>query len=268
MTIRAITNEKSFLVAPGYPHEILAPLLVEVGAELNRTRGTGAPIIISTKVSEPTEGSFDDDHLGLKDFKAAEKNGSWTFLQPADSKIAIHDQGNSKAYRVSPMGIRKGSKGLLGFSIAWNLFTLVFTIVFISICLAGDLFQGWNLVGSLLFALFACLFWLVGIGSLVSAINAGRRTAMLGIADGQLFVERKSIFGTKWLELPIGKIKKIGVGPSGTEINNVPVLELQIRDSAGHKHGLLSQLANDDLFWLAQELSKSLDAAKHQAVSD
>jgi hypothetical protein len=263
MTIRAVTDGNPFLVAPGYRYEVLSPLISEIGAELNRRRGADTPIVISMEVSEPVAGLVENDALVQQGLQT-NKMGDAAFLeQPANSKIEIHDRGGNKAYQVPPVGIRKGSKGLLGFSIAWNLFILVFTVVMIVIFLVDDLPEGFGWLGFSLFASVAAVFWLVGILSLVSAINAGRRSAMLGIADGQLFVERKSIFGTKWLELPIDKVKKIGVGPSGTEINNVPVLELQIRDTDSHNHGLLSQLANDDLYWLAQELRQSLESANH-----
>ena len=264
MTIRATTNSKPFLVAPGYRHEILSPLLTEIGDELNRHRG-GSPIEILPGVSESTlmdsPNQYDLSVSGIQQ----EQEGKVTLRQqPADSSIEIHDTGENKAYRVLPMGIKKGSKGLLGFSIFWNLFMLVFTVIFIVIHKMGELPKELTALGASIVGLFFLVFWMVGILSLVSTINAGRRTAMLGIADGQLFVERKSIFGTKWIEVPIDNVRKINVGPSGTEINNVPVLELQIHESEGCKHGLLSQLANDDLYWLAQELTAAIESASHR----
>ena len=74
----------------------------------------------------------------------------------------------------------------------------------------------------------------------------------------QLAIERKSIFGTKWIEMPVADVAEIAKRPSGMEINNVPVMQLMIRESGGKKHGLLSQLTDAELDWLADELNRAI----------
>ena len=51
---------------------------------------------------------------------------------------------------------------------------------------------------------------------------------------------------------------RIEVGPSGTEVNDVPINELQIHLISGKKRGLLSQRRDEELRWIAAELRKAL----------
>ncbi len=260
MTIRAEAEIKRFLIAPGYHHQILVPLIRELGDELNRLRAGADPIEVSEQISVAKKHWNEPENGTLKGSAAGSAAVDQVFQRPSNSKIEVYDYGGTDAYKIPPMGIWKGSKGLLGFSIAWNGFMVIFTTVFAVITIVGDPDNAIGWLGFSIFLLVSSLFWLIGIGTLISAINAGRRSAMLGVAEGQLFVERKSIFGTNWLEWPVTEVEKVVVGPSGTEINNIPVLELKIHDTHGKQHGMLSQIPNDDLNWIAQELGRSLQS--------
>ncbi len=258
LTISAsLGSDKSFLVAPGYPQEILQQVIADVGTQINRQRSPTNQVTVSTEPHIRAEEIDGSDIAGRISNKAQFET---EYAQPADSKISVYDYGGTDAFQVPPMGIWKGSKGLLGFALFWNGFMVVFTTV-LAIITFSDTPQGNAVIQGtqLLFAIaFLALFWTIGIGSLIAAINAGKRSAMIGVADGQLFVERKSMFGTQWLEIPVDQVELIQVGPSGTEINGVPIMELQIQQKNGKDHGLLSQLSNDDLLWIAQELRGSL----------
>ncbi len=269
VTIRAYTAQgssaqRSFLVAPGYEKDLIQPMLVEVSEAIDYRRRMSvagiAPIEISTEVAEPPENlasklARESSGLGNQD---GELPVDVVYQRPVDSDIEVYDYAGTEAFKVPPMGIWKGSKGMLGFSIAWNLFISVFTgfAAFAAFSDGPPNQLGWLAV--LGGCIFLSIFWAVGIGTAIATINAGRRSAMLGVADGQLFIERKGAFGTKWVELPVDEVEKVVVGPSGTSVNNVPIMELQIHKKNGRKHSLLSQLSNDDLSWIAQELRKSL----------
>jgi hypothetical protein len=264
LAIRAKTTQGNFLVSPGYQEDLILPLVVEVGEAIDECRRRIFTDISSVEVS--TEVVAPPENLASK--LARESSGLTNavselpvdviYERPTDSVIEVYDYAGSDAYKVPPLGILKASKGMLGFSIVWNVFITVFSViagfaVFVS-GMPNEL--GW--LGVLGGCAFLSIFWAVGIGTALATINSGRRSAMIGVADGQLFVERKGIFGTKWVEVPLDEVEKVAVGPSGTTVNNVPIMELQISRKNGRKFGMLSQLSNEDLAWVAQELRKSL----------
>jgi hypothetical protein len=264
LTISASSADaKSFLVAPGYPLAILERVIADVGTQINRQRSPTHQVTVSTEPHIRAEITDESDAGGI----SREIQYETEHFQPPDSKIIVYDHAGTDAFQVPPMGIWKGSKGLLGFALFWNGFMVVFTTVMIVIAFSDNP-QGNALIKGteLLFAIaFLVLFWTIGIVSLIAAINAGKRSAMIGIADGHLFIERKSMFGTKWVEIPVDQVELIEVRPSGTEINSIPILELQIHNKNGKDHGLLSQLSNDDLLWIAQELRSSLPGLQQAA---
>ena len=73
-----------------------------------------------------------------------------------------------------------------------------------------------------------------------------------------LFVSHHSIFRKQVQQWTVDQLETIGVGPSGVEINDRPVMELQIQPKAGGKYGLLSERTDDELVWIAAELNQSL----------
>jgi hypothetical protein len=102
--------------------------------------------------------------------------------------------------------------------------------------------------------LFVALFWLIGIGLLLGGINMGRRQAGLAVAGGTLMILQTGLFGKKHREWPLSDLSSIRVGPSGMEVNDVPVLQLQIHDADGKQVGLLAGRSDEELEWLAHEL--------------
>lgn len=170
---------------------------------------------------------------------------------PEDSDLEVSELDGAAVYRVPSRGLLKGSHGLFPFSILWNGFMVVFT----SVVLRGLKFQGaedWFVVA------FIVVFWLVGIGLMIGAFYLARQSAMIGVRDGVLFIERKTIFGTKWIEFEPNQVTAIEVGAGGMEVNDVPVQELQIYPHEQDKIGMLAHLADEELDWLAQNLREQL----------
>ncbi len=167
--------------------------------------------------------------------------------RPAGANISIEHNGDELNIFVPPTGLRKGSKGLFVFSLLWLGFITVFSIVWIP--------AWWSRGGTdRLVALFVLPFWAIGIAMLLGAINMGRRRAYIDVVAGTLLISRKGIFGIKQREFDLNDIADIQAGPSGMEVNDVPVLELQIHSKSSGKYGLLSQRDDDELRWLAYEL--------------
>jgi hypothetical protein len=173
--------------------------------------------------------------------------------QPTDSTVILEPNDVGLTITVPPVGIRKGGKGGLGFSIMWNGFMAVFTFFWFY---SGSRFSGWEL---LLICGFLSLFWAVGIGVGVAAINAGRRRAILDVVGDTLLITRQNIFKTRQQEVHRDNIQSIRRDKSGTEINDVPVLNLQVRLYEGKKVSMFSQLSNDEIGWVAAVLREALD---------
>ena len=173
--------------------------------------------------------------------------------RPGDSEVILETHDAGLTLTVPPVGIRKGGKGALGFSIFWNGFMAVFTFFWFY---AGGFKIGWEL---LMICGFLSLFWAIGIGVMISAINAGRRRAILDVVGDTLLITRQNIFKTRQQEVRRENIKSIRRDKSGVEVNNVPVLNLQVRLHEGKKISMFSQLSNDELAWLAAVLRGALD---------
>jgi len=144
------------------------------------------------------------------------------------------------------------------FALIWNGFMTVFT--------SGIICGGLNAedkpdaTALWIFPLFLLLFWAVGIGMLLGALNMGRRSAMFAVAGGNLLVMQKGIFGTKRREWSAQEISSIVTGPSGMKVNDRDVPQLQIHAS-GEKLGLLTGRDERELEWLACELRNAWRAA-------
>lgn len=97
-------------------------------------------------------------------------------------------------------------------------------------------------------------FWSVGIGLMLAAVNLGRRQAALAVANGRLMIVQTGLFGTKKREWACENLRRIGIGPSGWSVNDVPVLELQIHPHDEKKHGMLAGRETQELAWMATVL--------------
>lgn len=169
--------------------------------------------------------------------------------RPAGSSIEVKHFEDGISITVPPAGLWKGSRGLFGFGVLWCGFMTVFTSMMVGIGAFGKV-EGnvW------LMLLFVAVFWIVGLGMLLGGINMGRRQAGLAVAGGTLMVLQTGIFGKKQREWSLSEVKAICVGPSGMEVNDTPVMQLQIHDANGKKLGLLAGRSDEELEWLAREL--------------
>ena len=249
----AIATEarKGKLIAAGYPSETLLPLANEIKYQLDRNH-VGMVSIVG-----PTENL---NNLGTRQTiqqpisivqQSAEDVEAVPVELPADSSLEIVDQSDATVYRIPAKGIWKGSFGLMLFAIIWNSFMAFITV--------APLLGNAKVEGELwIMVLVLGLFWSVGIGLLVGAIYLGRRSALIGVKEGLLFIEQKSIFGTKWTDFQPGKIASIYIGAGNMEVNDEPVMELKIEPVGKKTIGFFSQLEDDELRWLAQRLNNEL----------
>lgn len=246
---------KKFLVAPGYPEELLEDLAPELAehfsaqailydapraARRQQSRAAGRP-----------NDSLDESPAPIQ-----------VPPQPGESDISVERRPDGITLRVPPTGLRKGSHGLFGFGILWLAFVVV---IFAFIFLGG--FKGQQAVPWSALA-FMGLFVLPGVGMFVAGINMGRRRAAIVTMKDRLFVVRESIFGKKQQEWTAGEILEIVCGKSGMEVNDIPVCELQIHSSSRAKFGLLSQRDADEIRWIAAELCHALNLHAGNDLAD
>ena len=175
--------------------------------------------------------------------------------RPTASPITIERFPDGISIRVPPAGLWRGSKGLFVFSLLWNGFMAIVSAMMVGIALGANNMP--DETATWVLPLFLAVFWLVGIGLLLSALNMGRREAAIAVAGGTLMVMQIGIFGKKQREWALADVVSIGMGPTGMEVNDVPVMELQIRDQGGKKFGLLAGRSNAELQWLASELQQA-----------
>lgn len=212
-------------------HSSLAPIEVE-----ERTIGQDRELEKIMRAREAAGQDLTDNTVGIPP-------------KPADSTVVYEPQEDGLTITVPPVGVRKGSKGMFGFSIIWNGFMALVTI--------GWLFAGKNSDAVIAYIVFP-VFWLVGIVILLGAINAGRRRAILDVVGDTLLITRKTLFKTTQQEIHRDNIKSIRRDKSGVEINDVPVLNLQVHLHQGKKVSMLSQLTNEELSWIAALLREVL----------
>jgi len=224
---------KTLILAPGYPCELLRPLADKIA---NALPAAAQPEGVET-VAPVVE---------VVEREADEPAGDVEVSRPALTDITLRTEANGLAISVPARGLWKGSQGLFFFSLLWNGFMVVFT---------AAMLKGKAPVPVYLFML---LFWGIGLGLLAGAIQMAKRRVLLAVVNGALAYRVTSPFRTSEKRFALADIETIRVGPSGMEVNNRPVMELQILPRDGKKVGLLSNRSREEQEWLAWVLRQQL----------
>jgi len=250
-------QEATMLVAWGYPRALMRELADAIATDALPHRPAR---LFDDEQAEPAIAVVER----TVDLKAGKLDGQdpddLPVTQPAGSRVTCDHHADGLTLTVPPAGLRRGSKGLFGFALLWNGFMAVFTTIMV-LAMTGvmemesNIDNVFGLIGAIA---FVGLFWAIGIGLMLGAVNAGRRHAVLDVVGDTLLVYRRSIFGTKQREWNAHDISHIRIGPSGTEVNNRPIMQLQIHPKSGKKYGLLSQTSDDEIRWIAHELRQAL----------
>ena len=250
-----VSGSEQYNLAWGYPKPMMRALAEQLSADRESARGV--KLIDDDSAGIVIEEIMIGQERMLDAIKKAKGEISDTPEaaakppKPEDSTIIIEPHDMGVTITVPPVGMRKGGKGLYGFSILWNGFMLFVTIAW----LFGGKQSGsdWLIILGVL-----ALFWTVGLWMLISTINAGRRRAILDVVGDTLLITRQTIFKTSQQEIQRDNIKSIRRDRSGVEVNDEPILNLQIRLHEGKKVSLFSQLSDEELSWLAAELREAL----------
>lgn len=232
-------GEPEMFLALAYPADWLLPL----AEELSRRCGVAAePTASATSTAPPVEvveRSPDPDGF----VERREK--------PTKSQVVVEEHPDGVTLIVPPAGLWRGSKGFFAFSLFWCGFMTVFTaLTFGAAPAEANVF--W------MFTLFIIVFWAIGIGMMLGAVHMGRRQAVLAVAGGSLLVMQSGLWGTKRHEWSCADVRDVRPGPSGMEVNDRPVLELQVLPADGAKFGLLAGRDEDELAWIATVLRRAV----------
>ncbi|HEV3299738.1 MAG TPA: hypothetical protein VG055_08855 [Planctomycetaceae bacterium] len=174
--------------------------------------------------------------------------------QPPGSKVQLERFPDGITFRVPPAGVWKGSAGMFQFGILWTFVIAGFTVLFAGAGVAKG--QG---VSAVLGALgIMSLFWLVGAGLLLGGWVMGTRESVIAVVGDSVMVMQTGLRRSKRREWPRSAIKTARVGASGTEVNDEPVLELQLHGPDKKLFGMLAGRDVQELTWMATLLRQAL----------
>lgn len=253
-------------IAIAYPPDLVRPIVDELEALLGDGADGSAPITFEEKSERP----FEDDEPETPDPTRVPE-------PPADTTIVVTRREGELSFEIPAEGYLKGSSGLGCFGLFWNGFMLVFSVG----AIIGLINNSWtNSSGApatttdkFLIAGFLLLFWAVGIGLSSFAYVMGNRRSTIDVVGDALLITRHSPMKSAIHEFTADQIDSIKAGPSGVEVNDEPVLELQIRlhepipgskkrGEAARKLGMLMQRSDEEVKWIAAELNAALASYK------
>ncbi len=168
-------------------------------------------------------------------------------MRPARTNVTILEQGDAMAIHAPPAGLVRGSHGLFLFAIFWLVFSAVFLMVWMRA-------KGVPLPA----VLMAWIFPVIGFVMLVVSVHLGRQRLIIAINPHTVAVKRIGPFGVREQRLPRADLMSVECGPSGLKVNDRPVMELQFHFRNRPKIGCLSQLSDEELYWLEAKLRRWL----------
>lgn len=231
--LRGSDEQRGVPLVIGYPKSVIAAL----GEELNRRIGQSTGVAVDIAVRDES-GQEVQPELPPK---------------PAKSTAVFERTPEGISISLPPLGFFRGSKGLGCFSILWLGFISIFGSFSVGMAVSGQpLGQVWP------FLLGTAIFGAIGVGMFYFALRSGRRRAVIDVVGTDLLVTEQSIGKAKSLSWGRDEIVRVVVGKSGMEVNDVPVMELQVWPTNGKKVGLFREREDDELRWLAAEIRAAL----------
>lgn len=231
--LRGSDEQRGVALVIGYPKSVIAAL----GEELN------------TRIGQNTGVAVD---LAVRDESGQEVRHEAP-PKPAKSTAVFERTPEGISISLPPMGFFRGSKGLGCFSILWLGFISIFGSFSVGLVVSGQpLGQVWP------FLLGTVIFGSIGVGMFFFAWRSGRRRALIDVVGTDLLVTEQSIGRAKSQSWTRDEIARVVVGKSGMEVNDVPVMELQVWPANGKKVGLFRERDDAELRWMAAEIRAAL----------
>lgn len=191
---------------------------------------------------------------------------------PGKTRIILQQETDGLTFTIPPAGIMRGSKGLGCFAVIWNGFIFIMIVGMVLAMLNSD---KPNVSGpdSPWVLLFFLPFIAVGVGMAWYSVHAGKSHAsvvVIGTGDNAVlaYYRNSPVRKPRELNWAIADLSHIRVGDSNLSINDQPIQELHIHPKQGKKVGLLSQLEDEELRWIAYELRRQTGLPRHATHDD
>ena len=259
-----LDDGKRIVLAPIFPRELLDRFATELTQQIARApredegpAPESAPSGSSSVVARPIEAA---PAIGVSQIIAEVKEAVRQarepdiFEQPPGSDVQVQRFPDGVTFRVPPAGVWKGSAGMFRFGIIWTVLVAGFTTLFGG-ALLGNGAGPAALLGPLAFMSF---FWMIGAALLLIGWNMGRRESAVAVVGDSVMVMQTSLRGSKRREWPRSEIKSAKVGPSGIEVNDRPIPELQLHGPDKKLFGMLAGRDERELLWMATLLRQAL----------
>lgn len=248
-------------LAPGYPAGVLEELALALAQRIGRNdrvrifdddESLGPRVLNAAGLPLRSDGSVDRsqaDQSSVPD--ESEPVPCQPRTQPMTSRIVVEEQEDALTIHVPPIGLwgSRLIRSMFVFSIIWDAVTSVVAVSLLVAVVTGNM--PWP-------ALFALLFPGIGIVMLVYTIYLAKRQAIIDVIGPALLITRQSIFGTQQDEWAADQLDCVTVEPSGTEINDKPLMQLTIKSAQRNPVHLLVGRDEEELRWLASLLNQAL----------
>jgi hypothetical protein len=253
-----IANARKQLVEEGAAYETrLVGANPEMATATRRTFGPSQSVVARAIETAPAIGL--SELIGEAKEAIRKRSEPDVFDQPPGSRVEVDwfDDGGV-TFRVPPAGVWKGSAGAFPFGVLIGVVTAGFTVLFAGAGIAQG--QGaagvWGAVGIM------SLFWIASAALLIMGYITGTRESAVAVVGEKVMVMQTGLRRAKRREWPRSEVQTASVGPSGTEVNDQPVLELQLHGSKGKLFGMLAGRHVQELHWMATLLRQALKGAQ------
>ncbi len=231
-------NKRKVGLAYAYHIDLIDALAHEVAARLGLEVATEAP-----------------DPAAERGGRSPDETPGERVSRPSNASGTLTETEDGISISLPALGYIKGTKGFGVFAIVWMAFISVFSVVFVGV-FARPRFGGAEVFALLMLS----VFWAAGLGMVFFAVRSGRRRGMIDVVGRDLLITRQSVGKPVAENWASDEIDRVVVGPSGTEINEKPVLELQVWLKDGVKRGFFPERRDDELRWIAGEITAALRA--------
>lgn len=259
----SMDDGKGLIFAVGYPATLLQTTSEKLARLLDQSQiasGFDSKVQESTpdKTSSENDDSDDSDDTDDSDDSddtlspryeqsAFTKSQDAEAFMPAGTKIIFTRDGDACAFSVPPSGMFRGAA----------LFTLIFSMFFIGFptAMAGALVREHTSIG---IVFFLGIFIFIGLAILAYSIKTGTQRVLIAVTPDALAYQQTSLFGITKRRFAKSGITAIGVGPSGTTVNDKPIPELKVSVRGKGDIGLLQGVKVEELRWIAATLRATL----------
>jgi hypothetical protein len=260
-----LDDGKRIVLAPFYPRELLdrfaADLTQQIALAAREDEALAEPALPASSPSSVARGPVEAaPAIGVTQIIAEVKEALQKraepdlFEQPPGSDVQVEQFPDGITFRVPPAGVWKGSAGMFQFGILWTVAIAGFTALFAGAGVA----QGRG-ASAVLGALgIMSLFWLVGAGLLLGGWVMGTRESVIAVVGDTVMVMQTGLRRSKRREWPRSAVTTVRVGPSGTEVNDRPIPELQLHSADKKLFGMLVGRDPQELTWMATLLRQAI----------